>query len=92
MSTTSQPVISVTVTSPDGPVAMARVVVETSPHPLPDVAGLTGSDGRFTLSTNGPGRYVIAIHADGFVTARVECDVDSKDCHLEVELVDGDDG
>jgi hypothetical protein len=53
---------------------------------MPDVAGLTGSDGHFTLGTVGPGRYVIAVHAEGFEPARVECDVDATDWHIDVRL------
>ena len=87
MNTTSRPVISVTATSRDGPVTMARVVVESSPRPSPDIAGLTGSDGRVTLSTVGPGSYLIAVHAKGFQSARVECDVGATDRDVEVRLV-----
>jgi hypothetical protein len=53
---------------------------------MPDVAGLTGSDGHFTLGTIGPGRYVIAVHAEGFEPARVECDIDATDWHIDVRL------
>ena len=89
MTATSRPVVSVTATSPDGPVAMARVTIESSPGPMPDVAGLTGSDGRFTLSTVGPGRYVIAVHAEGFEPAHVECDVGATDRHVDIQLNPG---
>jgi hypothetical protein len=87
MNTPSGPVISGTATSSEGPVAMARVTVESSPRPLPDLAGLTGPDGCFTLGTVGPGRYVIAVHADGYQSARVECDVGVTDRHIDVELI-----
>jgi hypothetical protein len=87
MNATSRPVISVTALSPEGPVAMARVTVESAPGSLPDVAGLTGDDGSFTLSTSGPGRYVVAVHAPGFRSARAELDVGSTDRHVDVDLV-----
>lgn len=87
MSTPLRPVISVTATSPNGPVAMARVTVESAPGPLADVAGLTGDDGRFVLSTIGPGRYVVAVHAKGFRPARAEFHMGSTDRHVDVELV-----
>jgi len=82
----SRPVIAGTATSPDGPIATARVTIESSPRPLPDVAALTDDDGRFTLATAGPGRYTIAVHADGFEVARVECDVETSDKHIQFEL------
>lgn len=66
---------------------MASVTVESAPQPMPDVAALTGSDGRVTLGTAGSGSYVIAVHATGFKPARAECDVGSTDHHIEVQLV-----
>ena len=66
---------------------MARVTIESAPGPMPDIAGLTGSDGHFTLGTVGPGRYVIAVHAEGFEPARVECDVGTTDRHVDIQLI-----
>ena len=82
----SRPVIAGTATSPAGPIATARVTIESSPGPVPDVAALTDDEGRFTLATAGPGRYTIAVHADGFEVARVECEVDTGDTHVDIEL------
>ena len=86
-----RPVISGIATGPDGPVAFARVMVEKAPAPMPDIAGLSGEDGTFTLGTNGPGRYVVAVHADGFVPARAEVTVrpDDESVDLRVYLVPG---
>ena len=81
-----RPVISGTATTPDGPIATARVTIESSPRPLPDVAALTDDEGRFTLTTAGPGRYTIAVHADGFEVARVECDLETSDKHVHIRL------
>ena len=81
-----RPVISGTATSSDGPIATARVTVESSPRPLPDIAALTDDEGHFTLATAGPGRYTIAVHADGFEVARVECDVETSDEHVHIRL------
>lgn len=80
------PVITGTATSRSGPVSAARVSIESSPRPVPDVAALTDDGGHFTLSTAGPGRYTIAVHADGFQVARTEFDVDTSDNHIDVEL------
>ena len=84
-----RPVISGVVTGPDGPVALARVSIEEAPAPMPDLAGLTGEDGTFAMGTNGAGRYVVAVHADGFVPARVVVTVgpDDDSADLRVDLV-----
>jgi hypothetical protein len=73
--------------SPVGPVAMARVTIESSPRPVPDLAGLTDTEGRFTLSTVGPGRYLVAVHAQGFETVRIECQVAATDQDIDVWLI-----
>jgi hypothetical protein len=87
MNPTPRPVISGTAISPAGPIPTARVTIESSPRPLPDVAALTDDEGRFTLSTDGPGRYTIAVHAEGFKAARIECDIDTTDQHIDVKLI-----
>jgi Carboxypeptidase regulatory-like domain len=87
---TPRPVISGIATSPRGPIPTARVTIESSPRPLPDIAALTDDRGRFTLATAGAGRYTIAVHADGFKVARIECDVDTSDKHVDVELIPND--
>ena len=87
MNPTPRPVISGTATSTAGPIPTARVTIESSPRPLPDVAALTDDDGRFTLSTDGPGRYTVAVHAEGFEAARIECEIDTTDQHLDVQLI-----
>ncbi len=86
-----RPVISGLATGPDGPVVFARVMIAEAPAPMPDLAGLSGEDGTFTLGTNGPGRYVVAVHADGFVPARAEVTVrpDDESVDLRVYLVPG---
>lgn len=87
MDSGDRPVIRGTVTGPDGPVTSARVMVETAPAPMPDLAGLTGDDGAFTLGTAGPGRYVVAVYADGYRPARAEVTVRTDDVVVEVRLV-----
>ena len=87
-----RPVISGIATGPDGPVAFALIMIAASPVPTPDLAGLSGEDGTFTLGTNGPGRYVVAVHADGFVPARAEVTVgpdELESVDLRVHLVPG---
>jgi hypothetical protein len=82
-----RPVISVSATGPHGPVALARVVVELAPGPMPDIAGLTAQDGTFTMGTVGPGRYVLAVHADGFTPARTEVTVGPRDVVVPMTVV-----
>lgn len=65
-------VITGIATGPEGPVALARVMIVESPAPTPDIAGLTGEDGSFTVGTVGPGRYVVAVYADGYRPAHAE--------------------
>ena len=86
-----RPVISGIATGPDGPVAFARVMIAEAPAPMPDLAGLTGEDGTFTFGTVGPGRYVVAVYADGFVPARAEVSVHAGDISvgLRVHLLPG---
>jgi protocatechuate 3,4-dioxygenase beta subunit len=51
-------------------VAGARVMVAAAPGNVPDVALLTGADGRFTLSAPVPGRYTIAAATDAGAAER----------------------
>ncbi len=81
-----RPVISGVVTGPDGPVALARVTVDSAPAPMPDLAGLTGEDGTFRMGTVGPGRYVVAVYADDFVPARAAVTVHSGDREVDVHV------
>lgn len=82
------PLLSGTVHDPEGrPVAGARVLFASAPAPMPDIAALTGEEGRFTLSVPVPGKYSLAVHADGFAPAKVICDVPSANAEtLRIEL------
>ena len=81
-----RPVISGIATGPDGPVAFARVMIAEAPAPMPDLAALTGEDGSFTFGTVGPGRYVIAVHAEGFSPARAEVTVRPGDISVDLRV------
>jgi hypothetical protein len=81
-----RPVISGLVTGPDGPVAFARVMIAEAPAPMPDLAGLTGEDGMFTFGTVGPGRYIVAVYADGFVPARAAVTVHAGDISVDLRV------
>ena len=81
-----RPVISGLATGPDGPVVFARVMIAEAPAPMPDLAGLTGEDGMFTFGTVGPGRYVFAVYADGFVPARAAVTVHAGDISVDLRV------
>lgn len=69
------------------PIAGARVAFTAGPVPLPDIAALTDSGGRFTLSAPARGRYAIQCIADGFAPASVTVEVDSaQEIQVEIEL------
>jgi hypothetical protein len=52
------------------PVEGARVYITDAPGPVPDIAAVTGPDGRFSLGTPMDGTYTIESRADGFTSAR----------------------
>lgn len=52
------------------PVPQARVVFESAPAAVPDIAVLTDADGRFTLGTVGAGDYLLSAHAEGYEPTR----------------------
>lgn len=66
------------------PAAGAAVYVTASPRPMPDIAQLTGEDGRFTLAAPAPGRYAIGARA-GEATGEATVDVEAAD--VEVRIV-----
>lgn len=53
------------------PVAGARVYFASGPGSFPDVAALTGGEGRFSLSAPMAGTYEVQVQADGFVPETV---------------------
>jgi hypothetical protein len=57
------------------PVAGATVSFAPAPGSVPEIAGLSGADGRFVLDAPQPGRYVIAVRDAGGASAEVAVDV-----------------
>lgn len=53
--------------------AGASVLFTSAPVAIPDIAAITGKDGTFILSAPQPGRYELAVHADGFAPAKARC-------------------
>lgn len=86
--TPPRPVITGVVTSPTGPVALARIFLESAPGPVPDVALLTGADGRFTMGTVGPGPYRLTVHTDDHRPAVATVEVGTGDATVEIRLAE----
>ena len=60
------------------PVAQARVYVTRAPGPVPDVAALSGADGRFTIAAAHTGLYTIACSTDTQGSAAATVQVGAK--------------
>jgi len=59
------------------PASGVAIMFSASPVPVPDIAELTGPDGRFTLAAPAPGRYVVSARATGGAPVTLEVDVGS---------------
>lgn len=83
-----QSVISGTVRDPQRqPVMDARAYFVDGPVPLPDIAVLTDSNGKFSLTAPVPGTYHIGCTADGFASTTTTVSVKSgQDVQIEIEL------
>ena len=68
------------------PVAQARVYAVKAPGPMPDVAALTGNDGRFTLAAPLPGAYEIGCTSDAHGSASAAVRVGDGPAHIELRL------
>ena len=80
--------VSGVVQDPDGePVGGARVYFAGGPVPLPDIAALTGADGRFTLSAPAPGTYEVECAAEGQAAQRETVEVaEGEEARLDFRL------
>ncbi|HET6563720.1 MAG TPA: carboxypeptidase-like regulatory domain-containing protein [Marmoricola sp.] len=52
------------------PLEGVRVYFTQAPVAVPDVAALTGADGRFALAVPAHGLYALGCSAEGFATVR----------------------
>lgn len=74
------------VRGPDGQrVDGAVVSFVAAPGDVPDIAAVTGGDGRFTVPAPVEGWYRLVVRADGYGVTEVEVDV-VGDLELRVEL------
>lgn len=73
------------------PVPQAAVLFRDAPVAVPDVAELTGPDGRFALHAPSAGRYRVAVHAEGHAAAEQVVEVAATD-PPPLRIVLGDEG
>jgi len=71
------------VKGPDGrPLEDATVHFVSGPVPLPDIAQLTGPDGRFLLTAPVRGTYSLRVNAPGHQASTVEVEIADE---IEIE-------
>lgn len=88
MTAQNQNVISGIVLDPQGKaVSDARVYFTSAPVALPDIALLTDSNGKFSLSAPSTGIYTLECRAEGFapITSTVTV-TGNQEVHLEIRL------
>jgi hypothetical protein len=88
MTAQNQNVISGIVVDPQGkPVSDARVYFTNAPVPLPDIALLTDSNGKFSLSAPSTGIYTLECRVEGFApTASTVTVTGNQEVQLEIRL------
>jgi hypothetical protein len=79
MTSPGGPVITGIVTDDAGqPLAEAAVAIAAAPGPVPDIAALTGPDGRFAIAAPEPGQYIFVATAPDQRTGRVSVHVGAE--------------
>ena len=69
------------------PLADAAVAIAAAPVAVPDIAALTGPDGRFAIAAPAPGDYTVVATAPGTGTGSVTVHVDTADAsETDVEV------
>ena len=65
----------------------ATVLFADAPVDVPDIAASTGGDGAFALAAPAPGRYRVAVRANGHVDHEIDVDVaEGLDVEIEARL------
>jgi hypothetical protein len=67
------------------PVAGARIYFVEGPVPLPDIAAVTDSEGRFTLTAPAPGTYTVGGAFDDVATSE-RVTVAESGCEVTLRL------
>lgn len=68
------------------PVAQARVYISSAPGPIPDIAAMTDSAGRFKLSAPQPGAYEISARSEASGTGQAKVTVTATDATVVIRL------
>lgn len=68
------------------PVAQARVYFSAAPGSVPDIAALSGPDGRFQLNAPRPGSYQVSASSDEHGSASVVVKIGPKNAEVVVKL------
>jgi protocatechuate 3,4-dioxygenase beta subunit len=68
------------------PVPGASVVLTESPHPVSDIAPVTGADGRFHFKKLLPGTYKVAVHHAGHTGGATATVKAGEQAEVEVHL------
>jgi hypothetical protein len=77
------------------PLADVAVAFTRAPVPVPDIAVLTGADGRFVLAAPAPGAYTVAVNAPGHAGRTADLRVDpggAQEVHVEITVPGGPGG
>jgi hypothetical protein len=75
------------VRGPDGSVLEGAVITtQGAPTEMPDIAAVTGDDGRFVLAAPVAGRYRLGVRADGHTFEVIDIDVADADVSVECQL------
>ena len=85
MTITARTISGTVLDATGAPVAQARVYIPRAPGPVPDVATLSGADGRFTIAAAHSGVYEIACSTDTQGSAAASVQMGAKG-HAVVEL------
>lgn len=69
-----------------------RIMIDSSPHEVVDIAALSWGDGDFELDLPDPGNYGVKFVADGYRSKIVNVSVGETDEKIEVSLETTTDG
>ncbi len=70
------------------PVENARVMLESAPVPVPDIAAMSDDEGRVIIPLPATGSYSIGCFADGYAAGHFEIDAVGEDVVETIVLED----